>query len=1036
MVKKMQSTGKCLFSRFFILLTLFSILTGAAYAQEGKIQGVILDETGQGAIGVYVQNKTNNKGTATDLDGNFELAASVGDLLFITHIGYKSQEITVKDFNPLNLTLVPDMENLEEIIVIGYGTQKKSDVSGSVAKVSGEKIAQVSRPGAAEALQGMAPGLNVNYGSGAPGSQPTLQVRGMTSWGSSNAPLVIIDGVPGDIAYLNPEDIKSMSVLKDAAMAAIYGSRAAAGVILIETKRGGKQEPKITASVYVGMDDLPKRMEVCNSAEFIQVKKMALANAGVPQNEWPRYISEYEKNPSQFADTDWQREYYRRGMTQKYDVGYIAGNEMMNVAFSGFYSSTKGIVVGTASEKYGFRLNSDMTRGKFKVGESVSVSFMETTPEENSGFPGMFQTTNIEPLVFVYDERNDGGYGGAIPGMGMSDAGNPVAYNNLIDTKIKNNNIAASAYVQYQPMKDLTIKFQGGTNIDYYHYKSFVPTYYIGALKVNPLASLSEERSKTVQTLLELTANYNKTFGEKHHFSAMLGVSQEENRYDNQTGYVKQFENNDLPWLGHGQSGFSAKGGYDRYGLRSGFARLTYNYDYRYMFMVSARYDGSSRFAAGNKWGFFPSASFGWNIANEKFWKNIKETVSTFKLRLSYGALGNQSIGNYKYIPSLSSNNNNLNYPLGGNSIDMGYAIENLPSSNIKWETTFYSNAGIDLGFWNNKLEISAEGYIKNTKDMLSAKNISACTGFGSLIVNDGKLRTTGLEFQAIYHGTAGSKFRYDLDLNISHFKSVLKEMADPGYIAEYGPGRAYVGGEIGELWVYKTAGIFQNQGEIDEWNKRYGYTDSKGNWIPMQKSAKPGDIRFEDQNGDGKLDSSDKVKVGSGTPKVVLGLNVNLAYGAFDLVANFYGNFGVTKYNYTKYQLERMDHAFNYGKAALNAWTPQNPNTNIPRAVQGDPNGNTKTSDRFIENGDYLTLNNLQIGYNLPSSICKKLKIDNCRIYVAGTRLFTLTGYSGYDPKTGDTSNSDVDGANFMGVDYAVYPLSRTYMIGVKFGF
>ncbi|MEG0891107.1 MAG: TonB-dependent receptor [Bacteroidales bacterium] len=1023
---------------FFILVTLFTVLglNGIAYAQENKVQGTILDETGQSAIGVYIQNKTINKGTATDLDGKFELLANLNDVLVISHIGYKGQEIIVKDFNPIALTLVPDMESLEEIIVIGYGTQKKSDVSGSVTKVSGEKLAQMSRSGAAESLQGVAPGLNVNYGSGAPGDQPSLQVRGLTSWGSSNAPLVIIDGVPGDITYLNPEDIKSMTVLKDAATAAIYGSRAAAGVILIETKRGGKQEPKITASVYVGMDDMPKRMELCNSAEFVSVRKAGLINAGVPNSKWPKYIAAFEKDPSQFADTDWQDEYFRRGITQKYDVGYVAGNETMNIAFSGYYSSTEGVVVGTDSRKYGFRLNSDVVRGKFKVGESVSVSFMETTPEENSGFPGMFQVTNIEPLVSVYNEKNEGGYGGAIPGMGMSDAGNPVAFNNLIDTKIKNNNVAASAYVQYQPIKDLTIKFQGGTNIDYYHYKSFSPTYYIGSLKVNKIASLYEQRSKTVATLLELTANYNKTFGEKHNFQAMLGISQEENKYDDQSGSAKQFENNELPWLSHGQTGFAVKGGFNRYGLRSAFARVNYNYDYRYLFMVSARYDGSSRFAAGNKWGFFPSASVGWNIANEKFWKEIKETVSTFKLRLSYGALGNQSIGNYKYIPVLSSNTNNLNYPLNGNAVNMGYGIGSLPSANIKWETTLYSNIGVDLGFWNNKLEVSAEGYIKNTVDMLSEKNISACTGFGSLIVNDGKLRTTGFEIQAIYHGTAGKKFRYDIDLNLSHFKSVLKEMADPGYLSESGPARSYVGGEIGEFWVTKTAGIFQNQGEIDEWNKNNGYKDENGDWVAMQNLAKPGDIRFIDQNGDGKLDSGDKVKVGSGMPKVVMGLNVNLAYGAFDLVANFYGNFGVKRYNYTKFQLERMDHVFNYGKNALNAWTPEKPNTDIPRAVLGDPNGNTIISDRFVEDGSYLTLNNLQIGYNLPSSICKKIRIDNCRIYLAATRLFTITGYDGYDPSTGNTYNSTSDGPNFMGVDYAIYPLSRTYMIGVKFGF
>lgn len=373
----------------------------------------------------------------------------------------------------------------------------------------------------------------------------------------------------------------------------------------------------------------------------------------------------------------------------------------------------------------------------------------------------------------------------------------------------------------------------------------------------------------------------------------------------------------------------------------------------------------------------------------------MKETVSTLKLRLSYGGLGNQSIGLYKYIPKLSSNTDYLNYPFGGKDVSLGYAITELPSSNIKWEMTIYKNVGIDVGLWNNKLELSAEAYIKNTKDMLSTKNISLCTGFGSLTVNDGKLRTTGFEMQAIYHGNAG-KLKYDLDMNLTHYKSVLKSMADPNYLYEYGAMRTYVGGEIGEFWVVKTDGIFQSAQEVTEWNKIHGYYDKNNEWHGMQPSAKPGDIKFIDQNGDGMLDSSDKVKVGSGTPKVALAFNVNLTYGDFDLVANFYGHFGVKRYNYTKYQLQRMDQVFNYGKDALNAWTPENTDTDVPRAVQGDPNKNNRVSDRYVENGDYLRLNNLQLGYNLPASTCHSLGISNLRVYIGGERLFTITGYKG----------------------------------------
>ncbi len=935
----------------------------------------------------------------------------------------------VTDNKPLKIVLKENTKLLDEVVVIGYGTQKKSDVSGSVTTVQGDKLNKMPTANAEAALQGMAPGLAVNFGSGAAGSSPSLQVRGVTSWGTDNSPLVIIDGVPGDMAYLNPEDIKSMSVLKDAATAAIYGARAAAGVILIETNRGSESKPKISFSAYWGMDDLPKKLEMCNSAEFIKVRKMALTNGGIDKSKWPKYIAAYDADPSQFADTDWQDEYYRRGFVQKYNVGYTAGTEFTNIALSAFYSKEDAVVIGTGDEKMGFRLNSDVKRGKFKMGESISYSRWKADLEANSGFPGIYQVTNMEPLASVYDSSCEGGYGGAIQGMGMSDAANMIGYNNLVDYTSANDYISASGYIQFEPIKGLVIKAQAARNIYFGETRTFKPTYQLGAMKSNARASLNESTSRTQNDLLEATANYSTTLWNDHELQLLLGASQEEKTYKTISGYGEDFESNDLSVLDQAKENYSAGGSHTRSGLRSVFGRLNYNYKMRYMLMASFRYDGSSRFAKGNKWGFFPSVSLGWNVANENFWENMKDKINAFKVRLSYGGLGNQNIGLYKYIPVLSGNTSTLNYPFDGKTTSLGYAITSLPSSNIKWETTIYKNIGVDLAFFGNKLEFSAEAYIKDTRDMLSTKNISLCTGFGSLTVNDGKLRTTGFEIQTIYHGSAG-QFKYDLDMNLSHYKSVLKAMADPNYLYESGAARTYVGGEIGEFWVYKTAGIFQNEAEVKEWNKAHGYTDSKGVWQPLQPSAKPGDIRFEDLNGDGMIDSNDKYKIGSGVPKVSLAFNVNLAYKDFDLVANFYGNFGVKRHNYTKYYLQRMDQNFNYGKDCVNAWTPENPNTDIPRAVQGDPNGNARlASDRFVENGDYLRLNNLQLGYNLPKKACTKLGISNLRFYVGATRLFTITGYNGYDPSTGSTVGE-------MGVDYASSPLSRTYMAGIKFGF
>ena len=996
-------------------------------------KGVVKDNQGETVIGASVVVKGSTNGTITGLDGDFTLDnVKRGDVIQISYIGYVSQEV-VWQGTPLNITLKEDSQTLEEVVVVGFGSQKKANLTGSVSQVKMDDVLG-ERPvtNVKNALQGSMPGLMVSGGA-SPGEAKSFNIRGTVSINGMN-PLVLIDNVEGDIDLLNPEDIESVTVLKDAASSAIYGARAAAGVILIETNRGSESKPKISFSAYWGMDDLPKKLDMCNSAEFIKVRKMALTNGGIDKSKWPKYVAAYDADPTQFADTDWQDEYYRRGFVQKYNVGYTAGTEFTNIALSAFYSKEDAVVIGTGDEKMGFRLNSDVKRGKFKMGESISYSRWKADLEANSGFPGIYQVTNMEPLAFVYDSNCEGGYGGAIQGMGMSDACNMVGYNNLVDYTSANDYISASGYIQFEPIKGLVIKAQAARNIYFGETRTFKPTYQLGAMKSNARATLNESTSRTQNDLLEATANYSTTLWNDHELQLLLGASQEEKTYKTISGYGEDFESNDLSVLDQAKENYSAGGSHTRSGLRSVFGRLNYNYKMRYMLMASFRYDGSSRFAKGNKWGFFPSVSLGWNVANENFWENMKDKINAFKVRLSYGGLGNQNIDLYKYIPTLSGNTSTLNYPFDGKTTSLGYAITSLPSTNIKWETTIYKNLGIDLAFFGNKLEFSAEAYIKDTRDMLSSKNISLCTGFGSLTVNDGKLRTTGFEIQTIYHGSAG-QFKYDLDMNLSHYKSVLKSMADPNYLYESGAARTYVGGEIGEFWVYKTAGIFQNEAEIKEWNNAHGRTaiDSetkKEIWIPLQPDAKPGDIRFEDLNGDGLLDSGDKYKIGSGVPKVSLAFNVNLAYKDFDLVANFYGNFGVKRHNYTKYYLQRMDQNFNYGKDCLNAWTPENPNTDIPRAVQGDPNSNSRlASDRFIENGDYLRLNNLQLGYNLPKKACTKLGISNLRFYVGATRLFTITGYKGYDPSTGSTVGE-------MGIDYASSPLSRTYMAGIKFGF
>lgn len=1024
----------CSYHSFYVRM-LFIFLLGmplGVYAQDYTLQGKVFDENGETIPGVNIHVKGKGTGMATDIDGDFRLNVVSGDILVFSFIGYKAQEIPVTGQKQLEVHLVPDSELLEEVVVIGYGTQKKKDLTGAVTSVKVDQLKKVPVVDAGVALQGMAAGVSVNEVSGDPGTSPSIMIRGITSYGTGdNTPFYVIDGVPGgDINYLNPSDIASIDVLKDAAAAAIYGSRAAAGVILITTKRGAKQKPSIEFNVFYGIDELAKKMSICNAAEYIQVNKLSHLNAGEKEENLPRYITAWEKDPSRFADTDWQDAYYRSGMTEKYDLRFAGGTDWINFSFSGYYSKTKGIIVGTDAEKYGIRINSDITVSKrIKVGESFNYGRAKRRPEEDSGFPGMFQTTNIQPLIPVYEANNEGGFGGAMPGMGMTDAANPVGVNKLVDTRYSAHDFDMSVYGEYTFAEWLKYKFQYGQKRYFGYTYQFIPTFYMGEYLEVDKASLYESRSESRNELIENTLTFHKSFG-KHDVSALVGFTQEEYKYRDMGASVEKFENNHMNSLNHGQMNPEVSGGPDHWAMRSWLGRVSYNYSDRYLLMVSFRRDGSSKFAKGNKWGNFPSASLGWRLINEPFLKKLKDwQVSDAKLRFSYGILGNQSIGTYSYIQKLNYNSSGLNYVFG-NQVHLGYAGTVLPSFGIKWESTETKNIGLDLGFFDQKLTLTADYYWKRTKDMLTKKPISSSTGVGTApTVNDGRMKTTGWEINVGYSDYSHD-FKYKIDVNLSHYKSVLQKMGDPGYEYWNGPSRTYVGGEIGEFWIYKTAGIFRSQQEVADWNAKHGYTDKDGNWQVLQPNAAPGDIRFVDVDGNGILDVNDRIKVGSGVPDVMLGVNLTASWKNFDLAVNFYGEFGGLRYNYMARQLTRMDKDFNSGKDALKAWTPQNPDTHIPRAVLGDPNGNIRLSDRYLEKGNYLRLNNLQIGYSLPQPFLDRYGIKTCRLYVGGRRLFTLTNYKGYDPgMSGGESTA-------RGVDYALYPLTRNYVFGVQLSF
>ena len=1020
-MKKMKARGLLM----FLLINVFSLIT---YAQSYELKGSVVDETNAPLPGVNIIIEGTLNGVITDTNGEFTMLVSQNETLVFSFIGFNTQNLPITGQNNVKIILLEDTSELDEVVVIGYGTQRKSDVSASVASVDVEKMDKIAATGAQDALEGMVAGLSVNTLDGAPGSNPEIVIRGLTSYGTGeNSALCIIDGVPGDISTLNSSDIKSIDVLKDASAAAIYGSRAAAGVILITTKRGANKKPRIDFNSFYSFERLAKTKSVLNSADYIRMNKLAHDNAG--NSNYPDYVTAYESDPSQFADTDWQDAYFESGYTQKNDLRFSGGTDWMNLSFSAFNSTNKGVMVGTDAKQYGVRLNSDMDiNSKIKVGQSVNYSSKTVHPEEESGFPGMFQATNIQPLVSVYDETMEGGYGGAIQGMGMTDASNPVGTNHLRNTENTYSDLNLSFYGEYNPIKALKLKALYGLNKKTQQFYSYVPTYRMGAYDYNDKASLSDERLSIENTILELTANYNKQFGD-HNIAILGGYTEEEYTYDLLQGSVENFPSNLSISPSNGMENDNVSGELDRWALRSVLARVSYAYADRYLLMASVRSDGSSKFGDGNKWGNFPSASIGWRIINEPFMESLKSKFTEIKLRLSYGVLGNQAIGTYKYIPEVNSDNNSLNYVFGVTPVNhLGYAITGLASSDIKWETTQTKNIGLDVSIMNNQLSFSGDVFSKKTFDMLTAKPISPSTGISTPpIVNDGEMETNGWEFNTVYKTVSNKGLNFSAALNLSHYKSTLTKMGDEGYEEWYGPSKTYVGGEIGEFWVYQTAGIFQSQTEVDEWNAANGYFNQSNEWVALQPNAKAGDIRFLDIEKDGILDNSDKVKEGSGTPEIMTSLNLSLSWRNFDLAAYFYGEFGGKRYNYGERQLTRMDNNFNYGSDALNSWTPDNMNTDIPRAVIGDPNGNTRTSDRYLESGNFVRLNNLQIGYALPEALLLKAGISKCRVYVGGQRLLTFTNYSGYDP--GSVGGSMTS----RGVDYALYPLTQSFVMGIQ---
>lgn len=1011
----------------------------ATHMTEGNtavdISGSVQSGKGEPLAGATVQVKNSSLGTVTDANGKFSLP-NIGEnaILEISLVGFDAIEETVGHQRTFTFTLSAKSKALDEVVVVGYGTQRKKDVIGAVASVNTKNMERIIGGNVAGLLQGMAAGVNSAPGSGDPGAAPVVLVRGLSTIGNSD-PLYIVDGVPGDIAAINPNDIQSIDILKDASAATIYGSRASNGVIMVTTKRGKEGKVLVGVNSYIGSQSLAKRLPLANRVQYNKIMNQVAVNDGSTPLDFitsDTYVDANGKTQP-YPNTDWQKAFFTTAPENKLDVTVSGGTKDMKMNVSLGHYKQNGIAIHSGFEKYNLQVNSDFTKGNLKFGESFTFSqanrrMLQGSSEDrsnnqNAGYPLVYEVINRVPAHPLYDSSNDGGFGSRI-GSQMTDAVNPVGYQTLVEGTSQTAYFLGNVYGEYQILKPLSFKLQYGFNmINGYGY-THIPTYYMGAMVQNPTAQLFESRDRSFHDVVNAVFTYNKLFNEVHSLNAIAGYSQEQDQYRNLSGGNSDLPSNELQSLYSGIGNQTASGTLLESTLRSLFGRVNYAYNGKYLLAASIRRDGSSRFSDVNKYGTFYSASGAWRISEESFFEKPHSVISDLKLRASYGILGNQGIPDYLYQPpTVNNGNSTVNYPFGPGlrqKVSIGAIITSASSPDIRWEQSKTFNIGLDISILKERLVMVVDYFRTTTTDMLVHLPLPPSTGLlQNPLRNGGEMQNRGLDLSLSYRQNKG-EFRYDFTANLSVSRNKILKLgyADESYTDGYLDFNNFpttltsVGGEIGRFFLYKTAGVIKTQKDLDA-------------ALPTQPNAQLGDIRFVDANKDGQLNDADRVFMGSGLPKFEYGFTANFSYKNFDLNLFLQGTQGNKIYNGAK-RLMWQNTTFNKSTELLNAWTPANPGSNIPRVTVNDPNQTMALpSDLFLEDGSYLRLKSMQVGYRF------KLKnINTLRVYVGGGNLFTITKYTGFDPGV-------VNYSPFArGVDRGLYPLSRSVFAGVNFEF
>ena len=1045
-----QSHVLCKIALVAIMLAFQAMLgIGAGVLNAQTVKGTVISGSdNEPLIGASVMVQGTKTGAVTDLDGNFAIEAKNGQTLEVSYLGFITQKIKVNG-SVIKVTLQEDKHSLDEVVVVGYGVQKKKLVTGATVQLKGDDIAKLNTTNPLTAMQGQTPGVNIVSTSGQPGAAMSVTIRGLGTVGNSQ-PLYLIDGVGGDITTLNPADIESIDVLKDAASAAIYGAQAANGVVLVTTKSGKEGVSKITYDGYVGWQTLARKFEMLNSNQYMQIMDEARLNSGMSPVDWASLSSIRDANGNVY-NTDWIDQAVDNGaLTTSHSLAFTGGSKTSTYSISGGYTGQDGLIGGSDVsyyKRYNLRANSEhkMFNGLITIGEHIGFVYkdsrgMNTGNIYNNNLRGAFSASPIYP---VYDA--DGNYISTVGTDWNVNDGNP--YGTMMMNRFnqsKGTSVDANVYIQIEPIKNLKLRSVFGVNYGGSDYRSFSPIYKFTPQSGNSVTSVNQSHGNGTSLVWTNTLAYEFNIKE-HHISALLGS--ETTKYDgsstgsygvNLTAGFDDWEHAYVANTEMSNENRKVSGGpYDSTRGQSFFARLGWSWKDRYMVNATMRADGSSKFAKGHRWGYFPSVSAGWTLTEEDFMKSTASWLDFLKVRLSWGQVGNANIKCYQYLAPVTTSNTNYNFGTDGGKTGwvMGAYTSRLANENVKWETSEQYNLGLDARFLKQRLSLTFDAYIKNTKDWLVQAPILATAGTGGPIINGGDVKNKGIELGLSWNDQIGKDFIYSVGANFAYNHNEVGSIPTEDGIIHGATNQIYNNAEefyraenghaIGYFWGYKTAGIFQNQQEINDWI-------AAGNGV-LQSNVQPGDVKYVDVNHDGQINASDKVDLGNGLPKYTFGFNFNLGWKGFDLSANFTGAAG---FKIAQSYRDPSSSQGNYSRRILKRWTGEGTSNEIPRVTYADA-GNWLFSDLYLQDGDYIRLQNLTLGYDFKKLIAWN-GLSKLRLYFQVQNLFTLTKYDGMDPEIGSYNGTDGNSSDswVSGVDMGYYPHPRTFIVGVNLAF